>query len=62
MAIYHFIGSCPGRGADPLVHITENYRLYLTTEEMDFVPETFPNEVVQIMVEIMLPGEIKDKE
>jgi hypothetical protein len=29
---------------------------------MDFVPETFPDEVVQIMVEIMLPGEIKDKE
>ena len=61
LAIYHFIGSCPGR-AEPLIHITENYTLYLTTEEMDFVPETFPDEVVQIMVEIMLPGEIKDKE
>jgi len=62
LAIYHFIGSCPGRGAEPLIHITENYTLYLTTEEMDFVPETFPDEVVQIMVEVMLPGEIKEKE
>ena len=62
LAIYHILGSCPGRGAEPLIHITENYRLYLTTEEMDFVPETFPLEVVQILVEITLPGEIKDKE
>jgi len=51
-------GPC-SRTANPQ---TENYTLYLTTEEMDFVPETFPDEVVQIMVEIMLPGEIKDKE
>ena len=62
MALYHFIGSCPGRADRTANPQTENYTLYLTTEEMDFVPETFPDEVVQIMVEIMLPGEIKDKE
>jgi len=62
LASYHFIGSCPGLGAEPLIHKTENYTLYFTTQEMDFVPETFPPEVVQIMVEIMLPWKIEDKE
>lgn len=62
LANYYFICSCPGLGAEPLIHKTENYTLYLTTEEMNFVPEMFPNEVVQIMVEIMLPWKIEDKE
>ncbi|WP_394189910.1 hypothetical protein [Paenisporosarcina quisquiliarum] len=62
IATYHFIGSCPGLGAEPLIHKTENYTLYFTTEEMDFVPETFPQEVVQIMVEIILPWKIEEKE
>lgn len=61
LATYHFIGSCREIGAEPLIHITESYTLYLTTEEMDFVPETFPDEVVQIMVEIMLPWKIEEE-
>jgi len=62
LAIYHFIGSCPGLGAESLIHKTENYTLEITTEEMDFIPETFPSNIVQFTVEIILPWKIEEKE
>lgn len=62
LAIYHFIGSCSGLGVEPLIHKTEKYTLNFTTEEMDFVPMTFPDKVVQLTIEIILPWKIEEKE
>lgn len=54
-ALYHLIGTIQKAGTEPSVVERENGKVFLQSNEMDFVPESFPVETLQLTVELTLP-------